>query len=414
MANYRRTDCTRHTFNFLHNSGLPALPSFANFLTIFAIVFLFFTGPDNLYSADQANPEKLKELASKIQNLQLELETDNKLKDNAVYLLQLAEKEVVEASKKLYSAEKDYRDSQQKLASLNLEEKQLRQQMVTNQDYLVRQVRAAYSIGKQEYVKLLLNQEDPASTARMMVYYQYFNQSRARQLERIDERLTRLKDISREIETQSIKLNSLKQAAFEKQEILKAHRDKRSNVVASLSASLKSKNNLLNNLLRDEQHLKKLLQEIETQLSDVQLDLAPPTEFKQLKGQLGWPTNGTITAGFGSSRANSGNLKWKGVVIKTDPGNIVKSVAYGRVVFADWLRGFGMLVIIDHGDGYMSLYGHNEQLHKNIGDWVQANETIATTGHTGGQLATSLYFEIRHNGKPQDPVKWCKSLPKRS
>jgi septal ring factor EnvC (AmiA/AmiB activator) len=398
-------DCTKA-------SSSRSVCSLIIFLCVFAS--LLFSPFDAVYSANQTDQAKLTELKARIQELQAELETDNKKKDNAVYLLQLAEKEVATASKKLFDTEKEYNKSQQKLASLNQEKKQLRQQMATNRDYLTNQIRAAYSIGKQEYVKLLLNQEDPASVARMMVYYQYFNQSRANQLQRIDERLTRLKTLSRDIEAQSAKLNTLKQEALNEQEILKSHRSTRANVVASLSATLKEKNNLLNSLVRDEQHLKKLLQEIETQLNDVKLDLSPPREFKQLKGQLGWPTTGTLTARFGSSRKNSGSLKWKGVVIKTDPGNTVNSVAYGRVVFADWLRGFGMLIIIDHGDGYMSLYGHNEQLHKKMGDWVQANETIATSGHTGGQMATSLYFEIRHKGKPQDPVKWCKSLPKQS
>ncbi|WP_455376200.1 murein hydrolase activator EnvC family protein [Kaarinaea lacus] len=378
------------------------------------LVIFFFPQFGKVSLAGQTDQEKLTELKTRIQELQAELKADNQQKDNAVYLLQLAEKEVANARKKLRQTENEYNTSQQKLVSLNQEKKQLRHQMATNRDYLTNQIRAAYSIGKQEYVKLLLNQEDPASVARMMVYYQYFNQSRANQLQRIDKRLTRLKTISSEIETQSEKLNALKLAALNEQEILKSHRNKRSSVVANLSVTLKKKNNLLNSLLRDEQHLKKLLQEIETQINDVQLELSPPREFKQLKGQLGWPTTGTITARFGSTRKNSGNLKWKGVVIRTEAGNTVKSVAYGRVVFADWLRGFGMLIIIDHGDGYMSLYGHNEQLHKNIGDWVQANETIATSGHTGGQMATSLYFEIRHKGKPQDPVKWCKSLPARS
>lgn len=379
-----------------------------------AFLILLLSPFRTVYSDNQPDKEKLAELKARIQELQAELKADNKKKDNAVYLLQLAEKEVAKASKKLFHTEREYKKSQQKLASLNHEQQQLRQQMATNREYLTNQIRASYSIGKQEYVKLLLNQENPASVARMMVYYQYFNKSRATQLKRIDERLSRLKTVSLDIKAQSNRLRTLKQEALDEQEILKSHRSKRTNVVASLSATLQEKNNLLNSLLRDEQHLKKLLQEIETQLNDVQLDLSPPREFKQLKGQLGWPTTGTIAARFGSSRKNSGNLKWKGVLIKTDSGNTVNSVAYGRVVFADWLRGFGMLIIIDHGDGYMSLYGHNEQLHKNIGDWVQANETIATSGHTGGQTATSVYFEIRHKGKPQDPVKWCKSLPKRS
>ena len=412
MAHYSKVNRLPNKYCYPLARRLPFTQYVLCLASTLAIFFVSQFG--NVSLAGQTDQEKLTELKIRIQELQAELKADNQKKDNAVYLLQLAEKEVANASKKLRQTENDYNTSQQKLVSLNQEKKQLRQQMATNRDYLTNQIRAAYSIGKQEYVKLLLNQEDPASVARMMVYYQYFNQSRANQLQRIDKRLTRLKTISSEIETQSEKLNSLKLAALNEQEILKSHRNKRSSVVANLSVTLKKKNNLLNSLLRDEQHLKKLLQEIETQINDVQLDLSPPREFKQLKGRLGWPTTGTITARFGSTRKNSGNLKWKGVVIRTEAGNTVKSVAYGRVVFADWLRGFGMLIIIDHGDGYMSLYGHNEQLHKNIGDWVQANETIATSGHTGGQMATSLYFEIRHKGKPQDPVKWCKSLPARS
>jgi len=382
--------------------------------TSFILYFCFFSYQTDAYSADQPDENKLAALKLMIEKIQAELIADNKEKDQAVYLLQLAEKEVAKASNKLYQTENKLRLSQQKLESLQEEEKQLHQQLITNRLYLQNQIRAAYSIGKQEYVKLLLNQEDPASVARMVVYYQYFNQSRAHKLEQIDSRLLRLKTISQDIEAQTSKFKSLQQTAFDEKETLKNRRNQRSSVVASLSASLKKKNALLNSMLRDEQHLKKLLKEIETQLTDVQTDLTPPKAFGELKGQLQWPAIGQIAARFDSARNGAGNLKWKGVLIETQPGNTVNAVAYGRVVFADWLRGFGMLIIIDHGDSYMSLYGHNEQLHKKLGDWVQAGETIATSGHSGGQLATSLYFEIRHKGKPQDPVKWCKSLPGRS
>lgn len=401
----------RHNISLI-SSRCFSLPVKIRVLFFFAILFLLTTTPSN--SATQTQQQKLEQLKNQIQQLQSELKADNKQKDKAVYLLQTAEKDVAAASKKLRVTERDFSISQKKLASLNNQESNLKVQLQENRDALISQIRAAYSMGKQEYVKLLLNQENPATLSRMVVYYQYFNQSRADRLQHIDKRLLRLKKVSREIERQSEKLLSLKKLAFNEREILKSKRSQRTEVVASLSASLRKKNQALNSMLRDEQHLKKLLQRIESQLKDVQLDLAPPKEFRQMKGQLIWPTTGTIASRFGSLRKNSGKLKWKGVVIETDVGNTIKAVAYGRVVFADWLRGFGMLLIIDHGSGYMSLYGHNEQLHKKMGDWVQANETIATSGNSGGHIATSLYFEIRHNGKPQDPVKWCKSLPKRS
>lgn len=368
----------------------------------------------SVFSANSPEIKKLETLKQQIQQLQLELKSENKEKDQAVYLLQQAEQEVASASHKLYQTEKNFNTTQRKLTALQQEEKQLGNQLSRNREYLINQIRAAYGIGKQEYVKLLFNQEDPASISRMVVYYQYFNKARTDKIDQIDTRLTRLQIIKNNIKLQSERLDKLRKEALSEQEILKSRKRDRSKVVASLNASLNEKSHRLKNLLRDEQHLKKLLQEIETQLQDVNLDLSPPKKFRQLKGELSWPTSGVIGARFGSLRNNSGSLKWKGVVIDTKPGNTIKAVAYGRVVFADWLRGFGMLLIIDHGDGYMSLYGHNEQLHKNLGDWVQANEVIATSGNSGGQLATSLYFEIRYKGKPQDPVKWCKSLPERS
>ena len=394
------------------NSGWVVLKRFNFLVWIFLLFISVLSFP--AFTANQPEKEKLEKLKQQIKLLQQELEADNKQKDRAVYLLQQAEKEVAKASRKLSGIEHDFNSSLQQLSHLQQEQTDLRHQLSANQEYLIKQIRAAYSIGNQEYVKLLLNQEDPATVSRMMAYYRYFNEARSAQLQKIDKRLLRLKTVSDDIQSQSEKLKQLKQQTLKERQVLDESRVKRSSVVASLSATLQQKNQRLNSLLRDEQHLQKLLKEIESQLSDVKLDLSPPKKFSQLKGKLRWPTNGSISARFGSSRNNSSNLKWKGVVIAAKPGNSVKSVAYGRIVFADWLRGFGMLIIIDHGDGYMSLYGHNERLHKKLGDWVQADETIATSGNSGGHATTSLYFEIRHKGKPQDPVKWLMASTERS
>jgi septal ring factor EnvC (AmiA/AmiB activator) len=394
-----------------HNKLARYKPSSTSFYAALILVScVLYTG--YALTDDEGNQKKLNQLKTQISKLQSELELDNKHKDKAVYLLQIADKDIAIASKKLRSIEWKFRSVQKNLESLNVESQSLTDQIDLNHEYLATQIQASYAMGKQEYVKLLLNQQNPSSVARMVVYYQYFNQSRAQRLQFIDVRLSNLKTIRQKIERKSEKLSSLKQLAINEREMLKPKRDQQQEVIARLSLSLNKKGQTLKNLLRDELHLKQILDKIESQLKDVQLDLTPPKEFEQMKGQLLWPATGNITAHFGTARKNSGNLKWKGVVIKTGSGENINAVAYGRVVFADWLRGFGMLLIIDHGKGYMSLYGHNEQLHKKLGDWVQASEMIATSGRSGGQLTTNLYFEIRRKGVPQNPVKWCKSLPR--
>lgn len=135
------------------------------------------------------------------------------------------------------------------------------------------------------------------------------------------------------------------------------------------------------------------------------------TPFLTLRGRLQWPSRGKLTTRYGSAR-KVGKLKWQGVNIKAPEGTEVHAISHGRVAFSDWLRGFGLLTIIDHGDGYMSLYGGNQSLFKEVGDWVEAGEVIAGVGNSGGRKNSALYFEIRHNGKPTNPLKWCRNKPK--
>jgi len=366
----------------------------------------------SIASADSASDEKkLAKLQRKINQLQLELEQDNKKKDKATYELKLAEQAISHSSIRLRRLDNKLSTAKTNLKKLNREQLELEKQTETNRFYLVKQIQASYAMGKQEYIKLLLNQQNPSRVARMVVYYQYFNESRVARLQEIDTSLSRLNEVSRGISENTEQLSQLRQQIIDDQKVLNTTRRQRQELVAQLSAKLSKKDQALQALLQDEQHLKRLLDQIESELGDVEKDLAAPKDFAQLQGQLPWPANGKLTARFGSMRNSAGNLKWKGIVIQTQAGENIRSVAYGRVVFADWLRGFGMLLIIDHGKGYMSLYGHNEQLHKKLGDWVQANEVIATSGNSGGQDTTSLYFEIRHNGVPQNPKKWCRLQP---
>ncbi|WP_455209531.1 murein hydrolase activator EnvC family protein [Kaarinaea lacus] len=382
------------------------------YVLLFLILhFLFFLTTASAENA--AQQEQLAKLQQQIDALQKELEADNKEKDQAVYKLKQAEKDIAGQMSKLQSIDQQLKQQQVKLDSLINQQRDLQHQMSTHRDFLIKQIQAAYVMGRQEYIKLLLNQQNPSDIARMVVYYQYFNASRVDRLNEINHNLASLQDVREQIQGKTIELKALRTKAEENQHLLAVTQRQRRELVANLSTRLKSKDEALTNLLRNEQHLKRLLNQLEDELKDVQLDLAPPEEFVTQKGKLPWPTQGNVTARFGSSR-QTGDLKWQGVVIQTQAGNAIRAIAYGRVIFADWLRGFGMLIIVDHGKGYMSLYGHNQQLHKKLGDWVQGNEIIAIAGDSGGQKTSSLYFEIRHNGVPQNPDKWCKSQPYRS
>jgi len=360
--------------------------------------------------SEESDRAKLNELQKKINSLQKELEHDNLQKNKAVAELKLTEKAIAQSASRLYSIEQQLNESQKKLGGLTAQQQELSHQLIKNHDYIVEQTRTAYALGNQEYLKLLLNQQDPSKVARMVVYYQYFNRSRTNRFVEIKNDMRQITDLEKNIHLQTANLTQLKQNALQDKKELDSNREQRKQLVASLSADLKQKDNALQSMLRDEQHLKKLLNQLQ-EIDDVQLDLAPPKEFSQLKGKLPWPTEGKLIANFGANREQTGKVKWRGTVIQTRPGQEVRAIAYGRVVFADWLRGFGMLLIVDHGKGYMSLYGQNEQLYKKLGDWVNANDVIATTGNSGGHNAISLYFEIRHNGIPVNPANWCKSIP---
>lgn len=382
-------------------------------IPLLLLLFLFFAFAIAVSADATSNDEKLANLQNKIETIQKELEQDNKQKDLAVYKLKTVEKQIASQITELRSIDNQLNQQQQKLYTLTGKQRNLENQLTGHRDQLRKQMQSSYAMGKQEYVKLLLNQQNPSDIARMVVYYQYFNKSRMERIKAINSGITSLHNISNRVRAQSNQLHKLKSEAVEKKALLDVNHKQRHQLVAALTSQLKTKDQVLNKLLRDEQHLKRLLNQLEHELKDVQLDLTPPKEFISQRGKLPWPTQGKMTARFGSSR-HTGDLKWQGVMIQTKAGDAIQAIAYGRVIFADWLRGFGMLMIVDHGKGYMSLYGHNQQLHKKLGDWVQANEIIATAGNTGGQITSSLYFEIRHNGVPQNPTKWCKSLPYRS
>ncbi len=324
-----------------------------------------------------------------------------------------AEKRLSDADKKLSSASKNLRDTRNSITNKQSELKNLKKEQTTKQIeaqqqkvLLANQLRSAYKSGNEEYLKLLLNQEDPAKVTRMLKYYDYLNKARIENIQALQNNLKRLNEIELAINSNILDLQSLQQSQEKQRSNLLTLKKEQQSALAQLKTDYSSNNQRLSKLRRNEQELQKLLSQLEETLKN----FSPPQSLNGLanfKRKLNWPLKGNLLHRFGTSKLNS-SLKWNGIMINSKEGKEVQAIQQGRVVFADWLRGFGLMTIIDHGKGYLSLYGHNQSLLKNPGDFVEAGEPISTVGQSGGFPQSALYFEIRHNGKPQNPLQWIK------
>src|SRR6185312_13912085 len=267
---------------------------------------------------------------------------------------------------------------------------------------LAAQLRAAYMIGREEPLKLLLNQKDPERAGRMFAYYGYFGRARAGEIHEIEDNVQSLAQLDAQLEAEDGKLAELEKSQRARLADLEEARQHRSVVLASLEAESHTRAESLERLRSQQAGLEKLLKELRRALERLPTDTNDA--FARLRGKLAWPVSGRVLARFGETRA--GGVKWDGVLVATERGAPVRAISPGRVIYADWLPGLGLLTIIDHGNGYMSLYGHNEQLYKAVGEQVAAGDAIAAAGDSGGTPRPELYFEIRKAGHPIDPRPW--------
>jgi len=321
--------------------------------------------------------------------------------------LQEAEVKINKFVKALHLINRNIKQQNKELQRLKKDKSRYQKDMDIQLELLATQVRSAYAIGRQEYLKLLLNQEHPESVGRVLRYYQYFNAERSSRVSRADKIIKKLDQVSNAINRKVAQLEGLRKKQRTKKAALENTKRARVLVMARLKSEMLNKGEELEHLIQNEHKLAILIKEINQVMPDIQMESGEHLKFAKLKGKLYWPTVGKLNNVYGKSR-KSKKLKWNGVIIKAKSGMNVRAIARGRIAYADWLRGYGLLVIIDHGDGYMSLYGHNESIQKETGDWVEANEVIASVGDSGGNEFTGLYFEIRYNGKPTNPARWCK------
>jgi septal ring factor EnvC (AmiA/AmiB activator) len=393
-----------------------------------------------------APQEDLKELRGRIEALQKKLSASEESRKDAADALKDSEVAISEANRKLYQISNEQRAALAQVADIEAETKQLDGKTKSQKARIETLLRRRYMDGGQDSLKLILNGQDPGVISRQLHYYTYVSRARAAQVETLRGDLDRLADLRADATQHANRLAQLRdQEAGEKTQ-LEAQRIERKQLLAQISAQVGTQRKEIGRLQQDEKRLTRLIDQINQMLAKKREEARKHAEearkreearrkeeaksetkrskpaaieqveetpddslagkaFAALKGQLHLPIKGELVNRFGGPR-QEGGLTWKGLFIRAAEGQLVKAVADGRVVYADWLRGFGNLLIIDHGGGFMTLYGNNESLLRQVGDGITSGEAIAKVGNTGGNPDSGLYFELRQQGKPLDPLNW--------
>jgi septal ring factor EnvC (AmiA/AmiB activator) len=352
---------------------------------------------------------ELENVREKISDLKKSMDKRAADRDRVTGDLQKAEVQISEKRVRLKEIERQRQFSERRKAELDEKLKARGAELEAESGQLAAQVHAAYTSGSQERIKLLLNQQDPATTGRMMVYYRFLNDYRGDNIEKVKTIIDELADLHEKTAKEENRLAGLARAKYAELMELNKGQEKRQSLLAALKTKIEQEGNEIERLAAEEKDLTRLIAELTSILSDYPIRSEEP--FSELKGQLTWPVAGRLLHDFGQPRA-SGRLKWNGVVLAAPRGREVRAVYHGRVVFADWLAGMGLLVIVDHGEGFMTLYGYNESILKSGGEWVAPGDVIATVGDSGGQQQASLYFEIRQGTRPINPRIWITRRPK--
>lgn len=367
-------------------------------------------------SVPGAKEKELRELRGRIEALQKRLAGAEESKNEAVDALKESELAISDANRTLRELGQQSREINQQLTELRTESRQREEALKEQQALLTHLLYQQYLGGQTEPLKLLLNREDPNQIARHLHYFGYISRARAELIAELRATLTRLSQLAQEAEQKAAEFITVAAEQHAQRRRLEREKRARSQVLTKISRDIQRQRREISTLRRDENRLARLVEQLSKlvtrdraaprlrneRVPDASTDGDP---FQELKGRLSLPVRGELANRFGSPRSDGGAV-WKGLFIATRAGEEVRAVAAGRVVFADWLRGFGNLLIIDHGGAYMSLYGNNEALYKQVGDPIRSGETIATVGNSGGNADSGLYFELRHQGKPLDPLMW--------
>lgn len=399
----------------------------------------------------EQSKQALSDVQQRLESLKKELDSSQEAHKDAADALKDSEVAISAANKKLFEINHKQQQNKKTLTQLESDSKSTNQALSQQQKLLSSLLYQQYIHGQQSYVQMILQSEHPSEIARDVHYYSYIASARAALIKKMQGSLNKISKLNEQTASALKEVAELKQKQMEARRVLESQKLAKSKVVQTLSQQIASQRGEIKKLSRDEKRLSELVErlarivppkpkrtttkstipnntgrkktpssevvesnkqakEIVAGNNNISNNNTPSNEFSgenfaALKGKLRLPVRGEVSNRFGASREDSG-ISWKGLFIKANEGAEVKSVANGRVVFADWLRGFGNLIIVDHGDGYMSLYGNNQAILKQVGESVHAGDAIASAGNSGGNASNGLYYELRHQSRPFDPLSW--------
>ncbi len=366
------------------------------------------TAQDSHEELAKIKERELEQVRERISDLKKSMDRSAAERDRLTGQLQAAEVDIAEQRIHIAELERQQRFSENRKQQLEADLAARQAELDEESGQLAAQLRSAYMSGNQERIRMLLNQQDPATLGRLMAYYRYLNDYRTANIEAVSEHIRQLDELHAQIAAETARLGRLAKEKYDELSKLDAAQQRRRELLASLRQRIASEGKEVERLAAQEKDLSRLIAELTSILSDYPISSEQP--FSDHKGRLTWPVAGTLLHDFGQPRGGSA-IKWNGVVLGAPRGREVRSVYHGRVVFADWLAGMGLLVIVDHGDGYMTLYGYNETILKNAGDWVAPGDVLATVGDSGGRPETGLYFEVRQETRPVNPRQWFTRRP---
>lgn len=355
-------------------------------------------------SEEQLARERLQQLEQAISGIEQWLQQSRRQRSQEETALAELDRQLAELQAGITLNMSEQEQLQRDIRQLDQEIAPLLQESVEQRAELAGALEASYLAGSESQLKLLLNQQDPGLAQRMMVYFAAFNQQRLQQIERwlstiseLRQRQTRIREATATLEASAVMLRA-------QEADLASRQAERQLLIARLDQEMSSRRNELGSLQSDRNDLQALIEEIHRVISDIP-ELEDLTPFAESRGRMPWPVQGELLARYGQTYSNA-QLRRQGVIIAAPAGSPVRAVHPGRVVFSDWLRGSGNLVVVDHGNAYISLYAHNQQLLKRSGDWVNRGEPLALSGPDGGSGVPALYFEIRRNSDTLNPADW--------
>ncbi|HLV78414.1 MAG TPA: peptidoglycan DD-metalloendopeptidase family protein [Marinobacter sp.] len=372
------------------------------FLAALALALVLGAAP--VYAQDNVTPEQVKALKDRIAGIDRWLRDAENDRSSLEKQLAATERRISDLTRERRGLRQQSERQQQRLNELRRQESELAVTLESQRESLKNQIRAAWMEGESPALKILLNEVEPDRVTRTLTYYEYLSKDTVERLQAFQNSLRELQQARAAVQASRVELARTQADLEQRQEQLAATHSQREQTLAALKADIRTRRSERDDLDADRKRLEQLLEEVQQAIASI----PSPNEsqpFQSLRNKLPWPAKGRVISSYGAAYAE-GKLRRSGLIMNTSENAEVTAVHYGRVVFANWLRGFGLMTIIDHGDGYMTLYGHSSSLFTEPGDWVAAGETIAVAGRTGGTEDPAVYFEIRQNGKPVNPGSW--------